>query len=158
MGATRVKGVGPVARRVNRLKFSAKLQPKFFRTRRLHARRSSSSFQHGRGLLHLIKAGVYSYVHSILPSLPRRRTPSPQLVPLSSYRHASAALFAYYRRAACRQQAIEIPLVHLYPLAFTPALPLPVPYVRPKGETCIPSDKNFNTCAPNFRPLILVTK
>lgn len=63
----------------------------------------------------MIKADVYGYVHSILFHL---SPPSPPpLLPLSSYGRASAALFAYYRRAACRQQAIEIPRSPLFPIA-----------------------------------------
>jgi len=56
------------------------------------------------GLLYLIKADVYSYVHSI--PFPRAY---PDPASLSSYRCASVALFTYYWCAACRQQAIEIP-------------------------------------------------
>ena len=79
----------------------------------------------------MIKADVYSYVHSIL-SPPLAAPPSLSVRgPLSSYGRASAALFAYYRHAACRQQAIEIPLASLF-------LPLRLPFLSlfspPKGR------------------------
>lgn len=95
-------------------------------TRNVHRVHSSVG-----GLLHLIKADVYSYVHSIL-SPPLAAPPSLSVRgPLSSYGRASAALFAYYRRAACRQQAIEIPLASLF-------LPLRLPFLSlfspPKGR------------------------
>lgn len=95
-------------------------------TRNVHRVHSSVG-----GLLHLIKADVYSYVHSIL-SPPLAAPPSLSVRgPLSSYGRASAALFAYYRRAACRQQAIEIPLASLF-------LPLRFPFLSlfspPKGR------------------------
>lgn len=78
------------------------------------------------GLLYLIKADVYSYVHSI--PFPRAY---PDPASLSSYRWASVALFTYYWCAACRQQAIEIPSLsigHLPSLSLSPSF-------SAKGET-----------------------
>lgn len=88
------------------------------------------------GLLYLIKADVYSYVHSI--PFPRAY---PDPTSLSSYRCASVALFTYYWCAACRQQAIEIPSLSIAPTLF---VSLCRSLQREKRVPGIPSDKNFN--------------
>lgn len=66
-----------------------------------------------------------TYIRSPLPRA------YPDLASLSSYRCASVALFAYYWRAACRQQAIEIPSLSISraPSLFVSLSPLA------KGET-----------------------
>ena len=65
-------------------------------------------------------------------------------VPLSSYGRASAALFAYYRRAACRQQAIEIPFASLSSslCPLRRCYPFRLPIAR--------SDKGENAYSPVF--------
>lgn len=77
-----------------------------------------------------------TYIRSSLPAA----HPGPP-ASLSSYRCASVALFAYYWRAACRQQAIEIPSLTI---GLPPSLSLCHSLQREKRVPGIPSDKNFN--------------
>lgn len=77
-----------------------------------------------------------------VPRLPRA-TPNP--VSLSSYRWASVALFAYYWRAACRQQAIEIPSLSIRTTLLFLSLCHSVSLAkREKHVPGVLSDKNFN--------------
>ena len=142
----------PARRGSNRLKFSGKLQPEILP----HSTVTRVTF------IEFIPAG-----RAVTLDQSRRvrlRTfdpspPAPSLAglftplsgPLSSYGHASAALFAYYRRAACRQQAIEIPLASPSPLRplrhrRRPCL-CPIVRQREKRVPRAATNKNFNTAS-----------
>ena len=116
----------------------------------------------------MIKAGVYSYVHSILSSsrslaIRGRFTPSSPFPPTTLFHPplvgASVIVWARFSRAICILPACGVPatghrntirLSFLLSLPFTPLLPLPASYrpVRQGRERVFPrilSDKNFNT-------------